>query len=122
TAAGAAGLFAAFVYDSRYNHPYFIVFQMPQFFPDAVWRRFDDLGGLRAAAWKGAVFAIAVAAILALASWLHRRLAPIDLRLLRGGLLPAALAVATLALLWPLDAGGLREALETYEGATQVLL
>ena len=124
--AGAAGLFAGFVYNSRFNHPYFIEFQMPQFFPDRVWRRFADLDRLGPVIWKGAVYAALVAAALAVAWWLHRRVGPPDqpawvLRL-RSALVPAALAVAVLALFWPLDAGGLREALETYEGSAQVLL
>ena len=125
TFAGAAsfGLFAGFVYNSRYNHPYFITFQMPQFFPDAVWQRFADLGGLRAAAWKGSIYAVVVVGVLWLAVTLNRRLAGTALAArLQVALLPVTLVVAVVALFWPLDAGGLREALETYEGAMQVLL
>ena len=117
------GLFAGFVYNSRYNHPYFIRFQMPQFFPDSVWQRFADLGGLRAAAWKGAIFFAVVALVLWLAMAVNRRLAGTALvRRAEVGLLPLVLVVAVVALFWPLDAGGLREALETYEGAMQAML
>lgn len=122
-AASSVGLFAGFVYNSRYNHPYFIRFQMPQFFPDAVWHRFADLGGLRAASWKGAIFAAVVALALWLVVIVNRRLAGTAIvARVEVLLLPLVLLVAVAALFWPLDAGGLREALETYEGAMQALL
>jgi hypothetical protein len=115
TASALAGLFAAFVYNSRFSHPYFISFQMPQFFPDRVWHQFDDLGGLGAAAWKGSVFAVVVGAVLsaslATGRWLDRRFAgPVRLQLARG-LLVGALVLASLALVWPLDLDGLATSL-----------
>jgi hypothetical protein len=119
TAASIVGLYAGFVYDARYNHPYFIDFQMPQFLPDAVWHRFADIGHLGPALWKGAIFLAAVALVLGLATALNRWDAP---RSVRAAVLPAALVVGLLALVTPLDAGGLREGLDHYDLVVQVLL
>lgn len=126
TASAMAGLYAGFVYDARYNHPYFIEFQMPQFLPDRVWHRFADVGNLGPALWKGAVFAVAVAAVLAVALALNRWLGPPEdarwVRRARAAILPAAVLVALVALVAPLDAGGLREGLGRYDGAVQALV
>lgn len=124
-ASSSVGLFAGFVYNSRFSHPYFITFQMPQFFPDSVWRRFDDLGGLKAAAWKGAIFGAVVVVVLLAVERLNVRLSAVDSEVTaraRAALLPAILAVAVLALFWPLDAGGLREGLEAFDAGTQALV
>jgi hypothetical protein len=123
TAAAMAGLYAGFVYDARYNHPYFIDFQMPQFLPDGVWHRFADVGEVGPALWKGAVFAVLVALVLVVATALNRWLGPpAEARWLRAAVLPAALVVGLLALVAPLDAGGLREGLGHYDGAVQALV
>ena len=123
--AAVASLFAGFVYNSRYSYPYFIEFQMPQFFPERVWRLFDDLGGLRAAVPKGLVLAVAVGALVWLAFTINARVGPPAdarwLRMTRAALLPSIVVVALLSLVWPLDAGGLRDALARYDPAVYVL-
>ena len=125
TVSTVASLFVGFVYNSRFSYPYFIEFQMPQFFPERVWRLFDDLGGLRMAAVKGTVLAIAVGGIVWVALRLNDRLGPPAdagwLRVVRAALLPAVLVVALLSLVWPLDAGALREALARYDPAVYAL-
>jgi hypothetical protein len=126
TASGMLGLYAGFVYDAHFNHPYFIDFQMPQFLPDGVWHRFADVGHLGPALWKGGVFAVAVVLVLAVGVALNRALGPPRdgrwIRWARAAVLPAAFAVALLALVTPLDAGGLREGLGHYDGAVQALI
>lgn len=125
TVAVAASLFAGFVYNSRYSYPYFIEFQMPQFFPERVWRLFDDLGGLRAAVPKGLVLAGAVAALVWLAFAVNARVGPpVDakwLRIVRAAMLPSIVVAALLSLWWPLDAGGLSDALARYDPAVYLL-
>jgi hypothetical protein len=126
TASATAGLYAGFVYNARYNHPYFIDFQMPQFLPDRVWHRFADMGHLTPALWKGAVLAVAMAVVLAVARLVNRRLASRGddpwVRRARAAVLPVALLVGALALVWPLDAGGLLEGFGRYDGAVQALI
>jgi hypothetical protein len=118
-AAAMVGLYAGFVYDARYNHPYFIDFQMPQFLPDSVWHRFADIGEVGPAIWKGAVFFAVVAVALVVATALNRWTAP---RWVRAAVLPAALVAGLVALVAPLDAGGLREGLDHYDGTVQALI
>jgi hypothetical protein len=119
TASTIVGLYAGFVYDARFNHPYFIDFQMPQFLPDRVWHRFADIGNAVPAVWKGAVFLALVAVVLGIATALNRWAAP---RWVRATVLPASLVVAVLALVAPLDAGGLREGLGHYDAVVQALI
>jgi hypothetical protein len=125
TAASLAGLFAGFVYNSRYSYAYFIEFQMPQFFPDAVWRRFDDLGGLTAAVPKGALVAAVVALAVVATRWLNDRLGPPAdhpaLRVIRPAVLPVAVAAGAASLWWPLDPHGALDALGRYDPTVVVL-
>jgi hypothetical protein len=113
------GFYAAFVYNSRFSYPYFITDQMPRFFPERVWRRFDDLGGLRAASWKGVIFALGVAAVLA-AAWQLNRLRPLLPAAVRAAVVPLVLLVAAL---WIGHNGssGVREGLDHYDGAIHLL-
>ncbi|MCU1375699.1 MAG: hypothetical protein JWO68_2985 [Actinomycetia bacterium] len=126
TASATAGLYAGFVYNARYNHPYFIDFQMPQFLPDKVWHRFADVGEVTPALWKGAVLAVAMAVLLLAARAVNGRLATRGddpwVSRARAAVLPLALLVGVLALAWPLDAGGLLEGLGHYDGAVQALI
>jgi hypothetical protein len=115
--AAMAGFYAAFVYNSRFSYPYFISDQMPRFFPERIWRRFDDLGGLRAASWKGVVFALGVAVVLAAAWQLNRLRLP---GAVRAAVVPVVLVVAAL---WIGHNGssGLREGFDHYDGAIHLL-
>ena len=119
TVTGMAGLFAAFVYNSRHSRPYFVDFQLPQFFSDGIVDQLDDLGSVGGAVPKGVLLAAVVALIVWLARLVNGRFGGSDAA--RRAAIPAVVLVAVAATFWPLDAGGLRDALERYDVVVYLL-
>jgi hypothetical protein len=109
---------AAFVYNARFSHPYFIAEQLPKFVPGPIFRQLEGMGGLRFAVPRLLALVVVTALVAVAASWLQARRLPAVLGRVA---LPAFVAVALLALVTVLDAGGLTDALRRYDIAVELL-
>jgi hypothetical protein len=115
--AALLSLGAAFTYNARFSHPYFIAEQLPKFVPDPLFRQLEGMGGLRFAAPRFVVLVAGTWALVRLARAVHGRLTPARVAVV----LAALIVVAIAAVMIVFGAAGLLDALGRYNIAVEVL-
>lgn len=120
-ASALLALAAAFVFNARFSHPYFIAEQLPKFVPHVLFRQLEGMGGLRFAVPRLALLVAGTAALSWSALRLHARAERASVLWLRRLVLPAVLLAGLLALVTVLDSAGLRDALARYDLTVEVL-
>lgn len=111
------GLGAAFVFNARFNHPYFIAEQLPKFVPDPLLSHLEGMGGLRFAAPRLLLLVVATWALTWLARRLQGRAAPDRVAIALG----AAVALAAAVIVLVLDHRGILDALGRYDIVVELL-
>lgn len=124
-ASALLSLGAAFVYDARFSHPYFIADQLPKFVPGPIFRQLEDMGGLTFAAPRVLALVLVTAGLVWFARWLHAHAGPdrsgVTLVWIRRLVLPAIVLIAITALLAVMNRAGLVDALARYALIVELL-
>jgi hypothetical protein len=117
TWAAMLSLGAAFVFNARFSHPYFIAEQLPKFVPDPLFRHLEGMGGLRFAAPRLLLLVAGTWGLTWLARRVHGRVSPERVALVLGAM--AAVAVVVIVVVF--DARGIADALGRYDVVVEVL-